>query len=104
MEGRDIGTVVFPKAFCKFFVTASLEVRSERRLEQLKEQGQSVSLEQVTEDVLKRDESDINRTSAPLKQADDAIFLDTSGLDLDEVLEHIKDKVRTKAKALGYKL
>jgi len=104
MEGRDIGTVVFPKAFCKFFVTASLEVRSERRLEQLKEQGQSVSLEQVTEDVLKRDESDINRTSAPLKQADDAIFLDTSGLDLDEVLEHLKDKVRTKAQALGYKL
>lgn len=104
MEGRDIGTVVFPEAFCKFYVTASLEVRSERRLEQLKEQGQNVSLDQVTKDVMKRDESDINRASAPLKQADDAVFLDTSGLDLDEVLERLKEDVRTKARALGHEL
>lgn len=104
MEGRDIGTVVFPEAFCKFFVTASLEVRSQRRLEQLNEQGQEVSLGQVRKDVMKRDESDINRSSAPLKQADDAIFLDTSGLDLDEVLERLKQVVRTKAKDLGHDL
>lgn len=104
MEGRDIGTVVFPEAFCKFFVTASLEVRSERRLEQLKEQGQDVSLDQVTQDVMKRDESDINRTSAPLKQAQDAVFLDTSGLDLDAVLERLKEDVRSKALALGHEL
>lgn len=104
MEGRDIGTVVFPEAFCKFFVTASLEVRSQRRLEQLKEQGQDVSLDQVTQDVMKRDESDINRTSAPLKQAQDAVFLDTSGLDLDEVLERLKEDVRAKAKSLGHEL
>lgn len=104
MEGRDIGTIVFPEAFCKFFVTASLEVRSQRRLEQLKEQGQTVSLLQVTQDVMKRDESDINRTSAPLKRADDAVYLDTSGLDLDEVLERLKEDVRAKARALGHKI
>lgn len=102
MEGRDIGTVVFPQAFCKFFITASTQVRSQRRLEQLVEQGQEkVSLEQVIVDVEKRDRSDRERDVAPLKQADDAVYLDTSGLSLDDVLLFLVKEVKKRAHDLG---
>lgn len=98
MEGRDIGTVVFPDAFCKFFITASTEVRSKRRLDQLIKQGeQQVSLEQVEKDVEKRDQSDRERDVAPLKQAADAVFLDTSGLSLDDVLKFLVTEVQMRA-------
>ena len=105
MEGRDIGTVVFPNAFCKIFITASAEIRAERRLNQLKEQGNlDVTLEQVVEDVKKRDESDINREVAPLKEADDAYFMDTTELNLDEILNKLKIIVKEKAVGLGIDL
>src|SRR5690606_29240627 len=93
MEGRDIGTVVFPQAFAKYFVTASLEVRAERRLAQLKEKGDTrLTLEQVIADQKKRDESDTNRAVAPLKQADDAELIDTSGHTLEEVLQDLASR------------
>lgn len=105
MEGRDIGTVVFPNAFCKFFVTASVEVRSKRRLDQLNEAGESsVSLEQVMNDVKKRDESDMNRAVAPLKKADDASLIDTSDMNLEEVLSTLESGIRTKAQEIGINL
>jgi CMP/dCMP kinase len=98
MEGRDIGTVVFPDSFCKVFITASVDVRANRRLNQLRGLGNDeVSLEQVIEDVKKRDASDINREVAPLKQADDAYFMDTTNLNLDEIIDQLKIIINKKA-------
>lgn len=98
MEGRDIGTVVFPESFCKFFVTASVEVRSKRRLDQLADLGDSsMSLEQVVKDVEKRDASDMNRKVAPLKKADDALLVDTSEMNLQAVLNYLKEGAISKA-------
>ena len=87
MEGRDIGTIVFPHSFCKFFITASAEIRAKRRLEQLRENGEgNITLQTVIEDVLKRDTLDMNRPVAPLKKAEDAFGLDTSSLALNDVV------------------
>jgi len=105
MEGRDIGTVVFPDAFSKIFITASDNIRAQRRLDQLHEQGdKNVTLEQVIDDVKKRDDSDRNRVVAPLKQADDAYFMDTSELGLDQILEKLKLIVKEKAQEAGISL
>lgn len=105
MEGRDIGTVVFPKAFAKFFVTASLEIRAERRLAQLKEKGDTrLTLDQVVADQKKRDESDMNREVAPLKQASDAELIDTSGHTLEEVLTSLIEKCSLRAQNAGIQL
>lgn len=102
MEGRDIGTVVFPHAFCKFFITASVEIRSQRRLKQLQEGGDlQVTLEQVIQDVKKRDESDTNREVAPLKQAEDAQLVDTSSYTEAEILARLKDQVLQKIQEHG---
>ncbi|MDD0852383.1 (d)CMP kinase [Halobacteriovorax sp. GB3] len=102
MEGRDIGTVVFPNAFCKFFVTASVEVRSKRRLEQLVESGdENVTLSQVMKDVEKRDKSDMSRDVAPLKQASDAKLVDTSSMNIESVLEELKLGALNKAQEVG---
>lgn len=89
LEGRDIGTVVFPDAPKKFFLTASDEVRAERRYLELKTGDPTVSREAVLEAIRERDHRDRTRDVAPLKAADDAIVVDTSGLDLDGVLEAI---------------
>ncbi len=105
MEGRDIGTIVFPDSFCKIFITASVEVRAQRRFKQLKENGnQDLVLDQVIEDVVKRDESDMNREVAPLKKADDAYFLDTTHLGLDEILERLENVIAEKAGLSGFPL
>lgn len=105
MEGRDIGTVVFPNAFCKFFVTASVEVRSQRRLEQLRESGDtSVILDQIMKDVEKRDMSDMNREVAPLKQASDAELVDTGNMNINDVVSQLKEKAILKAKSVGIEL
>ncbi len=102
MEGRDIGTVVFPDAFCKIFVTASSEVRAKRRLEQLHEQGDfDHSFEQVLADVEKRDKKDMEREVAPLKVADGATVVDTSDLNEDHVLVKIIELARSKATENG---
>lgn len=98
MEGRDITTVVFPNAFCKIFVTASPEVRAERRLNQLRELGDhEQTLEQVLSDVIKRDKIDSEREVAPLKIAEDAKVFDTSELNEENVLRLMEDIVREKA-------
>lgn len=84
-DGRDMGTVVFPGANHKFYLTASAEIRAERRLKQLSEQGLSAKLCDLIQDINARDERDANRPVAPLKPADDAVLIDTSSLDRDEV-------------------
>jgi cytidylate kinase len=105
MEGRDIGTVVFPNAFCKFFVTASIEVRAQRRFDQLVEKGQKdVDLDQLKKDVKKRDDKDMGREVAPLKKADDAELVDTSEMGLDSVITYLKGKVGSKATEIGINL
>ena len=81
MDGRDIGTVVFPNAEVKFFMTASNQIRAERRYKELKEKGENISLEQVASDLQKRDHYDMNRDISPLRQAEDAIEIDNSDLD-----------------------
>lgn len=84
-DGRDMGTVVFPNAPIKLYLTASAEVRAERRVKQLKNQGNDANIAQITQDIKERDERDAGRKTAPLKPADDAIVIDTSDLDIQAV-------------------
>ena len=87
MEGRDIGTVVLPNAQYKFFLTASLEVRAKRRKADLDAKGENLSLLEVMAQVKERDERDMNREIAPLKQAPDAILIDNSNLTLEQTID-----------------
>ena len=80
MDGRDIGTVVFPQAELKIFLTASPEIRAQRRLDEMKAKGEAVDYESVLANVKERDERDVNRTESPLRKADDAIEIDNSNL------------------------
>ena len=97
MDGRDIGTVVLPHATVKIFLTASAEARAERRCKELREKGQPADLDTVLADIRQRDDQDTHRAVAPLKQAEDAIRIDTSDIDFDQsfallkrtILEHI---------------
>ncbi|MEN8121598.1 MAG: (d)CMP kinase [Bacteroidota bacterium] len=86
MDGRDIGTVVFPNAELKFFITASLEIRAQRRYKELIEKGDKVSFKEIKENIEKRDYIDQNREISPLKKADNAIILDNSNLNREEQL------------------
>ena len=90
MDGRDIGTVVLPKATVKIFLTASAEVRAQRRTEELLAKGQKADYAQTLKDIKQRDHQDMNRPVAPLKQAKDAVLLDTSNLDIDGVIGEMK--------------
>jgi len=85
-DGRDMGTVVFPDADAKIFLTASPEERAERRYKQLIDKGESVSLAALVEQVRKRDERDMNRKASPLVPATNAVVLDSSEMSIDEVL------------------
>ncbi len=96
MDGRDIGTVILPDAQIKIFLTASAEKRAERRHKELVEKGESISFEEVLEDIKKRDEQDMNRETAPLKQAEDAILVDTSELTLEESIDAVYNTVVNK--------
>lgn len=96
MEGRDIGTAIFPDARHKFFLTASPEVRAERRLKQSGEPFDEAALKRVAAEIAARDEQDRNRKTAPLRQAEDAIFLDNSAMDLEQTLQFIMDAVKEK--------
>ena len=89
LEGRDIGTVVFPDADVKFFLTASDETRAARRHSELVEKGLSVGLADVLADQRRRDKDDSERSIAPLKPAPDAVLVDTTGMDLGEVVEQV---------------
>ena len=93
-EGRDIGTVVFPDAQAKFFLTASPEVRARRRFEELQAAGKAVDEAATLAEILERDERDSTREAAPLRQADDAILVDSSGLSADEVVSRMEAQVR----------
>lgn len=88
-DGRDMGTVVFPDANVKFYLTASCEMRAKRRYMQLKEQGINVSLESIFDELVKRDSRDQNRVIAPLKPAEDAILIDSTVMDVNQTLEHV---------------
>ncbi len=92
-EGRDMGTVVFPRASYKFFLDASPEVRARRRLKDLEKMGQKVDFEELVREIRDRDSLDRNRPVAPLKPADDAIIIDTSSLDIDGVLSAILGRI-----------
>ena len=96
MDGRDIGTVVLPKADVKIFLTASPEVRAKRRYDELIAKGQTANLEQVLKEIVQRDYQDTHREIAPLKMARDSIKLDTSDLDIVGVLEAMKNIIKEK--------
>ncbi len=89
-DGRDMGTVVFPLAEVKVFLTASAEIRAERRYKQLKDKGNDVNLASLLEEISERDKRDSERTISPLKPADDAIIIDTTSLTVEQVLQEVK--------------
>jgi cytidylate kinase len=93
-EGRDQGTVVFPRAEIKFYVTAAPEVRARRRHRELELQGTPISYDDLLADILDRDERDANRKVGPLRAAEDAIQIDTSALEADEVIDVLEANVR----------
>ena len=89
MDGRDIGTVVLPHAQVKIYLTASVEVRARRRFLELQEKGEPAVFETIAADIAERDHRDMTREVSPLKQADDAVLVDTSDMTIDEVTERI---------------
>jgi len=89
LEGRDIGTVIFPDAKYKFFLDATPEIRAKRRFLQLKEKGEKVDYSQILKEIVDRDRNDSTREIAPLKKADDAVYIDTSNLTIEEVVNKI---------------
>lgn len=96
LDGRDIGTVICPDADFKFFITADIQARANRRFKQLHNAGKSVKYEGILNDLIKRDERDCNRNIAPLVQADDSIFIDTTNITSDEVVSKIVDFIDSK--------
>lgn len=97
MDGRDIGTVVFPNAQLKIFLTASVEERAQRRYKELLAKGEQVDLVQLQQDIADRDKQDSERAIAPLRQADDALLLDTSHMNIEQVTEKIMQLVEERA-------
>lgn len=94
MDGRDIGTNVLPNAELKIYLTASVETRAERRYRDLQEKGVEKPLSEIKKEIEERDHRDMTRAIAPLKQAEDAVYLDTSHMNIDEVVEAIKKLYR----------
>lgn len=90
MDGRDIGTVVLPNANVKIFLTASSKVRAQRRFDELTAKGVACNIDEIEKDIIDRDYRDMHRETSPLKQADDAILLDSSELDIDGVVAAMK--------------
>lgn len=101
LEGRDIGTVVFPHAQAKFYLTASVDVRARRRYDELVMRGEQTTLEQVCREVEERDRRDSSRPIAPLRKAPDAIEIDSSALSIDEVVDRIVTAVREAERSLA---
>jgi cytidylate kinase len=94
MDGRDIGTVVFPDAEVKFYLDATPEVRGRRRWLELQQRGEQTSLPQVIEAIRRRDHEDRTRVASPLRVPDDAYYIDTTNLSIDDVFELMVDKVK----------
>jgi len=90
MDGRDIGTTVLPDAFAKIYLTASSDARAKRRYDELVEKGEKCDYEAIKEDIEKRDFEDMNREISPLKQADDAVLVDTSDMNIEQVVEALR--------------
>ena len=99
MDGRDIGTNVLPDAELKIYLTASVETRAERRYRDLQEKGVEKALSEIRKEIEERDHRDMTRAIAPLKQAEDAVYLDTSHMNIDEVVEAIKKLYRERKEA-----
>lgn len=99
MDGRDIGTTVFPNAELKIFVTASAEIRAQRRFDELKAKGKNDTYEKVLENVVERDRIDMTRAVSPLRKADDAIELDNSHMTIAEQLDYIASLAENKIKS-----
>ncbi|MFV0586237.1 (d)CMP kinase [Bacteroides reticulotermitis] len=95
MDGRDIGTTVFPDAELKVFVTASAEIRAQRRYDELKAKGQEASYEEILANVKQRDDIDQNREVSPLRKADDALLLDNSHLTIEEQRDWLREKFQS---------
>jgi cytidylate kinase len=94
MDGRDIGTNVLPNAEVKIYLTASSAERAKRRYQELLEKGETCNISQIQADIIQRDEQDMNRTIAPLRQAEDAYFLDSSDMNIQEVVATILEQYR----------
>lgn len=94
MDGRDIGTFVLPNAELKIYLTASVSTRAKRRYDELVSKGENPDMKTIEKDIEQRDFQDMNREISPLKQADDAIYLDTSNMSIDEVVEFICSKAK----------
>ena len=101
-EGRDMGTVVFPDARLKVFLTASAEVRAERRYKQLKEKGIDANIRTLLQELRERDQRDSARSAAPLQKAVDALELDSTGLGIDEIVRQVLDWYRQRAADLQH--
>jgi CMP/dCMP kinase len=93
-DGRDMGTVVFPKAAAKIFLNASAQERAQRRYNQLQDKGFDVNIDRLLAEIIERDDRDINRAASPLKPADDALVIDTSGIGINEVFERVLEHVK----------
>ncbi len=96
MDGRDIGTCILPDAQAKIFLTASVDTRADRRYKELLEKGESPDLEKIKKDIEERDYRDSHRENAPLKQADDAVLVDSSDMSIEEVTNAIIDIIKSK--------
>ncbi len=96
LEGRDIGTVVFPEADCKFYLDASVEERARRRHKDFVKAGKEVAIEKLIEDIKQRDHNDSSRKHAPLMQADDAIHIDSTNFSFDEVIDQLVTIIKNK--------
>lgn len=94
MDGRDIGTVVLPNADIKIYMTADSRVRAKRRFDELTAKGMKCDLDEIEKDIIERDYRDMNRETSPLKKADDAVELDTSALDIDGVVNAMKEIIQ----------
>ena len=101
LEGRDVGTVVFPNADVKFFLTASDEVRARRRFDELRAKGDPATFEQVLADQRRRDRDDSQREVAPLRPAGDAVTVDSTGMTLEQVVERLAAEVQARLRAAG---
>jgi CMP/dCMP kinase len=99
LDGRDIGTVICPDADVKLFVTASTQIRAERRAGELRAAGETVDIAELARDLAIRDKRDAERSDAPLKPADDAILLDTSELSIDEAFERAREIIKARVEA-----
>lgn len=100
MDGRDIGTCILPDADAKIFLTASTGVRAMRRHKELVQKGETCNLDEIEQDIIERDQRDMNRETAPLKQAEDAVLIDSSGMTVAEVIDAILEVAKSRGLAM----